>query len=1215
VGAQARSLLDFSQNAGLAPESITSNTWTNDGYFYIRVNGRNGAAVDGVPFTLGVTQSGDACGVLNSYSGSAFPMPTDTGIRTVILTDPGRIVGTAGEKATLAARLASLEAETDGVVVDVTAPGYERIALLNEQATDKYNCPYAKNLVALALKEIVDSYRTPANPDLSYVVLVGGDDTIPFFRYPDTMDLAPESGYIPPVGPLTASEASLRLNYVLSQDAYGAGRQLSLGVSAFPVPDLAVGRLVETASEAILVIDAYLDHTTNGVVPTPTRSLVMGYDFMADAAEQVQREFTDGLSPSAVKDSLIAPNNILPSDPQSWDADALRSKLFGTRNDLVFLAGHFSANSALAADYTTELDASELASTPDGFFRNTIVFSQGCHSGYNLVDADWIPNVTDPLDWAQAFAREQATLIAGTGYQYGDTDLVQYSEAIYAGFARELRAGTGPVSVGDALLRAKIAYLANNPTLESIDTKALLQSTIFGLPMLSVDLLSGRGTSGGAPSIASPTLVEAGPGTGLGLATDEVSIDTTDVATNTKTLKEVGQPDLIATWLSGPDGVVGKPDQPALPRFAENASVTGTSLRGVGFRGGAYTDIPGIVPLSGAVATEVNTPHVGFGSQTFYPAVIATPNYFDAFGGGQTRLLVTPAQHRSEGPTVNTTTLRKFRTVDVQLFYSNNLTAAALTSAPSIIDVTAVDGGGQIQFDARVSADPTAGIQGVWITYTGFDSQCPASPAPKCWLSLDLEEDASDPGHWTGSLAIPSGSSASDIRFMIQAVSGVGLVGRDDNRSAFFSIDQPASTATPATTTTTLDAGPTSVVFGDEVTVGATLTGATPLVDQPIQFSIGSLYRTVLTDATGHAEATVDVTAIPGDYTLTAAYLGDADNAPSAATRTFGVTKAGTSLTVTGPSSGAPGADSGIVATLTDTSGNALGQRSVFFVVSSPTVPANALSRTVITDFTGKAPLGALSLPGGSYNVNAYFNGTIALLPSATQITLVDDAYESDAADLKPYTIAAVQAAQTITFGPLPQKTLGSAPFALTATASSGLPVSYLASPAATCTVSGATLTLAGIGTCSITASQAGNASYAAATPVTQSFTVIWPFSGFFQPVDMGSTVWNTAKAGQAIPIKFGLGGDRGLNIFRPADGSPATPYPKAVPIACPSPGAALDAIETYAASNGGLQYSAANQQYTYTWKTAKSLANKCYEFRLGLLDGNTVPVAKFWFK
>ena len=66
--------------------------------------------------------------------------------------------------------------------------------------------------------------------------------------------------------------ASLRLNYVMSQDAYGASTQLSLGASTFAVPNLAIGRLVETAAEASGMLDAYLNHTTNGVVATPTSS-------------------------------------------------------------------------------------------------------------------------------------------------------------------------------------------------------------------------------------------------------------------------------------------------------------------------------------------------------------------------------------------------------------------------------------------------------------------------------------------------------------------------------------------------------------------------------------------------------------------------------------------------------------------------------------------------------------------------------------------------------------------------------------------------------------------------------------------------------------------------------------------------------------------------------------------------------------------------------
>jgi hypothetical protein len=80
-------------------------------------------------------------------------------------------------------------------------------------------------------------------------------------------------------------------------------------------------------------------------------------------------------------------------------------------------------------------------------------------------------------------------------------------------------------------------------------------------------------------------------------------------------------------------------------------------------------------------------------------------------------------------------------------------------------------------------------------------------------------------------------------------------------------------------------------------------------------------------------------------------------------------------------------------------------------------------------------------------------------------------------------------ASQTITFGALPNKPLGSAPFTVSATASSGLPVGF-ASNSGVCSVSGTTVTLAIGGTCGIQASQPGNADFNAATPVIQSFTV-----------------------------------------------------------------------------------------------------------------------------
>jgi hypothetical protein len=81
-------------------------------------------------------------------------------------------------------------------------------------------------------------------------------------------------------------------------------------------------------------------------------------------------------------------------------------------------------------------------------------------------------------------------------------------------------------------------------------------------------------------------------------------------------------------------------------------------------------------------------------------------------------------------------------------------------------------------------------------------------------------------------------------------------------------------------------------------------------------------------------------------------------------------------------------------------------------------------------------------------------------------------------------------AAQTITFAPLTNRVIGTAPFAITATSSSGLPVAFASNTPATCGVSAGTVTLLAIGTCTVRASQAGNASYAAATDVLQSFTI-----------------------------------------------------------------------------------------------------------------------------
>ena len=85
--------------------------------------------------------------------------------------------------------------------------------------------------------------------------------------------------------------------------------------------------------------------------------------------------------------------------------------------------------------------------------------------------------------------------------------------------------------------------------------------------------------------------------------------------------------------------------------------------------------------------------------------------------------------------------------------------------------------------------------------------------------------------------------------------------------------------------------------------------------------------------------------------------------------------------------------------------------------------------------------------------------------------------------------IEAPKSDQTITFNPIADKTYGDAPSAISATASSGLPV-RLAITSGPATLSGNTLAITGAGSVSIKADQAGNDSFNPAQSVMQSFNV-----------------------------------------------------------------------------------------------------------------------------
>lgn len=168
------------------------------------------------------------------------------------------------------------------------------------------------------------------------------------------------------------------------------------------------------------------------------------------------------------------------------------------------------------------------------------------------------------------------------------------------------------------------------------------------------------------------------------------------------------------------------------------------------------------------------------------------------------------------------------------------------------------------------------------------------------------------------------------------------------------------------------------------------------------------------------------------------------------------------------------------------------------------------------------------------------------------------------------------------------------------------------ASPNATDALSGVDAASCGpvdtssVGTKSVSCSATDKAGNSAVASV--SYAVHYRWRGFFSPVDNNpdqsgnaalATVWNSAKSGQAIPVKFSLAGDQGLSIF-------AAGFPKATKVSCPAALAVLDPIETFATSNSGLQYDASADQYNYVWKTATALASTCQKLEVRLVDGTS---------
>jgi hypothetical protein len=111
-----------------------------------------------------------------------------------------------------------------------------------------------------------------------------------------------------------------------------------------------------------------------------------------------------------------------------------------------------------------------------------------------------------------------------------------------------------------------------------------------------------------------------------------------------------------------------------------------------------------------------------------------------------------------------------------------------------------------------------------------------------------------------------------------------------------------------------------------------------------------------------------------------------------------------------------------------------------------------------------------------------------------------------------------------------------------------------------------------------------------------------YDFTGFFPPI-ANLPALNNVKAGRAVPVKFSLNGDQGLEIL--------VGTPTSTPISCTTgvPSGDAEEIDTVE----GLSYRSNADEYALTWKTVKSWRGSCRLLTVHLDDG-TVHQAAFNF-
>ena len=592
-----------------------------------------------------------------------------------------------------------------------------------DETTEIANIEHA-NRIANAIRNVVVQ-RVEQNPALRYLVIVGNDPIIPFYRQPDRTGY-PENTYNSLNSQNSGTGFALKNNYYLTNDGYGDLDPLATAGGFLFVPDLAIGRLIETPAEIISFIDNFIvnPHTDNQQI------LVVGYDFVADVAEQSCNDWKNinqGVTECLIRDYNAARYREL------INANAYAVRAIANH------ANHFNEGVPGGA-----VSATMISDAKPGY---GLAYSIGCHSGLNNPSAS---------DLAETYLRLGYNYIGNTGYGWGSSGGIVLSERLMQYYTRGITSGAVE-DIGSALVHAKKQYYQQTGQINNYDQKVLEQWILYGLPNFGIHLQGSLASFGNEfPSADFSTSTIARSRATSSLMTKNATLNLSN------SLTQVTSDD--GTRYYTLDGHAQRPAfAPVQPTFYGDVTdySSNLALHGVVFEGGSYKVDPDFSPYTTVPTNEYTTdplspPITVAGWQPELPVTFRQE-------GGKAHLIATLGQYNGLEKIENL-----FNSVNVKLYYSD--------SSDDVIPVIHNQIAEQLTdtiISIKVGVTDQSAVERVVVAYTDGNNN---------WKSADLTFDATRQ-KWVGQFQVASNFIPS---YIVQAVDSSGNVAYATNKGSYY---------------------------------------------------------------------------------------------------------------------------------------------------------------------------------------------------------------------------------------------------------------------------------------------------------------------------------------------------------------------------------------------------------------------------------------------